>query len=112
MKNTTDIRAALRQMIAVLNSERQALAGYDVDAVMACSIEKQGLCSGLEQHGAVDLDEETISLLESARQINEVNRQIRNLAAANIAARIDAIRGSPALYSVASAQRAGLFPVR
>ena len=103
------MHSSLRQMIAVLNNERQALAALDIDAVMACSIDKQGLCLGLEQLGGDGLDEESISLLESARQINEVNRQIRNLAAANIAARIDAIRGTPALYSVTKKQRAQLF---
>ncbi len=108
MKNMSQLHQSLQRMVSVLNSERQALAALDIDAVMACALDKQGLCVGLEQFGSAELDEESISLLESARQINEVNRRIRNLAAANIAARIDAIRGSPALYSITNAQRARL----
>jgi hypothetical protein len=37
-------------------------------------------------------------LLDAARRLNEVNRQVRNLIAANVAARLDALTGSPALY--------------
>ena len=100
MKHNLETQTALRRMVAVLAAERQALAGLDLEAVMACSLEKQGLCAGLEQVGASELDDECLSLLESAQQMNEVNRQIRNLSAANIASRIEAIRGSAALYSV------------
>ena len=40
------------------------------------------------------LDGETRVLAETARQLNEVNRRVRNLLAANVAARIEAL-GSP-----------------
>ena len=44
------------------------------------------------------IDEECRGLLDAARRLNEVNRQVRNLVAANVAARLDALTGSPALY--------------
>ena len=35
----------------------------------------------------------------AARRLNEVNRQVRNLLAANVAARLDALTRSPGLYT-------------
>ena len=45
------------------------------------------------------LDEECTGLLDAARRMNEVNRQVRNLIAANVSSRLDALTGSPALYN-------------
>ena len=109
MRRISRFHESLREMISILNDEKKAISSLDIDAIMACSVDKQGLCSGLEEFSGTELDEESLSLLETARQINEVNRQIRNLAAANISARIDALRGSPALYSIASSSRARIF---
>ena len=92
------LHAPLRQMIAVLEIERQALAGLDLDGVLAAAADKHTLCERIEQGGA-DLDEECVGLLESARRLNEINRQVRNLIAANVAARLDVLVGAPALYS-------------
>ena len=39
------------------------------------------------------IDGETRTLAETARQLNEVNRRVRNLLAANVAARIEALGG-------------------
>jgi hypothetical protein len=39
------------------------------------------------------LDNETRGLAETARQLNDVNRRVRNLLAANVAARIEALGG-------------------
>jgi hypothetical protein len=96
------MRENLRQMIAVLQAERQALAGLDLDAIMGCANDKVALCGTLdalgpfaEEHSA---DEECRGLLDAARRMNEVNRQVRNLIAANVSARLDALTGSPALY--------------
>ena len=91
------LRGSLRQMIAVLEIERQALAGLDLEAVLAAATDKYALCERIEQDG-MELDEECVALLESAQRLNEINRQVRNLIAANVAARLDALAGAPALY--------------
>ena len=102
MSASNDMRGQLRQMIAVLQAERQALAGLDLDAILGAAQDKVMLCGTLDlctpfaQAGLVD--EECCGLLDAARRLNEVNRQVRNLIAANIAARLDALTGSPALY--------------
>ena len=110
MSGTTAMRENLRQMIAVLQAERQALAGLDLDAIMGCAQDKVALCGTLDDCGpfvdASQIDEECRGLLDAARRLNEVNRQVRNLIAANVAARLDALTGSPALYSAPGNARA------
>ncbi len=102
MSDMTDLRGQLRQMVAVLQAERQALAGLDLDAVLIAAQDKTTLCGTLDkftpfaQPGAIDA--ECRGLLDAARRLNEVNRQVRNLIAANVAARLDALTGAPALY--------------
>ena len=92
------LRDTLRQMVAVLQSERQALAGLDVDGIMGCAHDKQALCNRLDVSDTGLVDQECRGLLDAARRLNEVNRQVRNLIAANIATRLEAIAGGPALY--------------
>ena len=103
------MRENLRQMIAVLQAERQALAGLDLDAIMGCAHDKHALCGTLDQSAHLiegdSIDEECRGLLDAARRLNEVNRQVRNLIAANVAARLDALTGSPALYHAGAASR-------
>lgn len=98
MTRTQPLRDQLRQMVAVLQDERQALAGLDLDGIVGAASGKEALCGTLEQADPSQVDEECLGLLEAARRLNEVNRQVRNLIAANVAARLDAITGSPALY--------------
>lgn len=86
--------AGLRQMIAVLERERQALAALDADGLIGAARDKETLCDELAAIGPQMLDGETRSLAETARQLNEVNRRVRNLLAANVAARIDALGGA------------------
>lgn len=92
------LRDQLRQMVAVLQDERQALAGLDLDGIMGAAVGKESLCGVLEEADPSQVDEECRGLLDAARRLNEVNRQVRNLIAANVAARLDAITGSPAVY--------------
>ncbi len=94
----SELRDTLGQMIAVLQAERQALAGLDLDAIMGASHDKTALCGTLDTSGALEIDAECRGLLDAARRLNEVNRQIRNLIAANVAARLDVLTGAPALY--------------
>lgn len=97
------MEAPLRQMIAVLESERQALAGLDIDALLAVSHEKLNLCDTIEAATPATLDDVTRDLAETARRMNEVNRRVRNLLAANVAARIDALSGGAMTYRMAQA---------
>lgn len=88
------LAASLRQMIAVLETERQALAALDADALIGSARDKEALCDVLASIGPQALDTETRGLAETARHLNEVNRRVRNLLAANVAARIDALGGA------------------
>lgn len=88
----------LRQMLAVLDTERQALAALDVDALVLSMQGKQALCDALEGNAPAMVDAECRGLVEAARHQNEVNRRLRNLLAANVAARLDALTASPGLY--------------
>jgi hypothetical protein len=44
------------------------------------------------------VDEECRGLLDSARRLNEANRKVRNLIAANVSSRLDALTGNSQLY--------------
>ncbi len=91
---TDTVTGNLRQMIAVLERERQALAALDADGLIGAAQEKESLCDALAAIGPQGLlDGEARSLAETARQLNEVNRRVRNLLAANVAARIEALGG-------------------
>jgi hypothetical protein len=100
MNASSDLRDTLRQMLAVLETERQALAGLDIDAISGCAQDKLALCGRLDIPAEAAIDAECRGLLDAARRLNEVNRQVRNLVAANVAARLDALSGSAALYRV------------
>ena len=92
------LRETLGQMLAVLQAERQALAGLDLDGIVGAASDKTALCGTLDQSGVLELDAECRGMLDAARRLNEVNRQVRNLIAANVAARLDALTGAPSLY--------------
>lgn len=103
----TPLAINLRQMIAVLERERQALAALDADSLIGAAQDKEALCDTLAEISPQGLlDGETRSLAETARQLNEVNRRVRNLLAANVAARIEALGGQRRM------PRASYFPVR
>ncbi|MEO0032280.1 MAG: hypothetical protein RIS94_2038 [Pseudomonadota bacterium] len=106
--HTLHLRDTLRQMLAVLEDERHALAGLDVDAIMGASVSKTTLCGRLEGTATDLVDEECRGLLDAARRLNEANRRVRNLIAANVSARLDAMTGQPAVYRThAAAARIG-----
>ncbi len=95
----------LRQMIAVLQAERQALAAMDLDGLMSSAQDKQSLCHALDGAKPTAVDAECEGLLVTARQLNEVNRRVRNLLAVNVAARLDALTGSTGLYDTRGNRR-------
>lgn len=94
------LRDTLRQMVAVLQTERQSLAGMDLDGIMGTASDKVTLCGQLEQVTAEELDDECRGLLDAAKRLNEVNRQLRNLIAANVSARLEALTGSANAYGM------------
>lgn len=90
-------------MLSVLESERQALAALDLDALVIARQDKLSLCDDLDATTIGTLDNECRQLAEAAREMNEVNRRVRNLLAANVSARIDALAGRPGTYGIAQA---------
>jgi flagellar biosynthesis/type III secretory pathway chaperone len=99
------IASQLRQLIAIMERERQALASLDADDLFEIAREKEGLCEALGAFGSEALDESSRALAETARRLNEVNRRVRNLLAANVAARIEALGGVPRSSSLGLAAR-------
>ncbi|WP_374408644.1 hypothetical protein [Pelagerythrobacter sp.] len=97
---TTDmsLQDALRQLLALLENERQALAGLDLDSIRTCSDDKLGLCEAIERKASGPLDEECRGLLDAVTRLNEINRKIRNLIAANVEARLGSLAGRISLY--------------
>jgi len=101
MNQPIDATGNLRQMIAVLEEERQALASLDTEALICSTRAKEALCDALVPLGAGELSGEARSLAETAQQLNEVNRRVRNLLAANVATRLEALSGNRATYTPA-----------
>ena len=99
----------LRQMLAILEGERAALAGLDLERIITCADGKQRLCNELEAAARQPLDEECEGLLNAVRRLNEVNRKLRNMIADNVQARLGALTGSSFLYS-APAERLEMMP--
>lgn len=93
-----DMRDTLRQMLAVLQQERHALAGMDLDMIVGCATNKASLCGTLADADTALVDEECRGLLDAARRLNESNRKVRNLIAANVSSRLDALTGNSQLY--------------
>jgi hypothetical protein len=100
------LRETLRQMIAVLEAERQALAGLDIDAILGSAHDKQRLCGTLDGGGISEVDDECRGMLDAAKRLNEVNRQVRNLIAANVSSRLEQLTGSAGVYRAAGGPRA------
>lgn len=88
----------LRQMLALLESERQALAGLDLERIITCADGKMRLSSELESVAALELDEECEGLLNAVRRLNDINRKLRNMIADNVQARLGALTGTTWLY--------------
>lgn len=96
-----DVTGSLRQMIAVLEQERQALASLDADALTCSTRAKETLCDALAPVASRELNAEARALAETAQQLNEVNRRVRNLLAANVSARLEALGGPRTTYAPA-----------
>lgn len=88
----------LRQMLALLEGERQAFAALDLERILTCADGKLALCNQIDLRGQGHLDEESRGLLDAVQRLNEINRKTRNLMAANIEARLNALTGGAGLY--------------
>jgi len=84
--------------MVMLESERNALATLDLDRILACAEGKHGLCGVLENVAGQPLDDECRALVDAVQRVNEANRKLRNLIAANAQARLGALTGSVSLY--------------
>ncbi len=106
MTSAVSMRENLRQMFALLEAERQALAAVDLERIVTCADGKLRLCDSIEARGA-EIDEESRGLLDAVMRLNDVNRRMRNLIAANVQSRLDALSGAANLYAAkkASAKR-------
>ena len=102
MAASVSLSEALRQMLALLEGERQALAALDLERIVTCTDGKQQLCGALDGRGA-ELDEECRGLLDAVKRMNEVNRKLRNLLAANVQSRLSALSGTGAIYEASAA---------
>ncbi len=98
MSRPHPLREPLRQLIAVLDKERQAIAGLELDDITIAAQTKLAVCGAIEKISSDDIDDEIQAMILSARDMNETNRQIRNLVANNIDARIKTLTGSSGLY--------------
>ena len=101
-ENAESLRGTLRQMIAALEEERQALATLDADGLFEAARAKDALCDELAPAEIATLDAETRPLVETAQRLNDVNRRVRNLLAANVAARLEALGAPRAAYRAGS----------
>ena len=94
----------LRQMIALLEGERQALAGLDLERILTCADGKMDLCHQIERRATGAIDEESRGLLDAVSRLNAINRKMRNLIAANVDARLNMLTGKAAgVYGAARA---------
>ena len=98
-----DLAGNLRQMIAVLEQERQALAGLDADVLFESAHRKQALCEALAPYRPDALDPHTRDLVTAAKALNDVNRRVRNLLAANVCARLEALGNAAPAYNAGCA---------
>lgn len=98
MTHEITLRDALRQMLALLEAERQALAGFDRDGILNCAREKLALCDIMELQASGPLDDECRGMIDGVARLNEINRKIRNLATANIDARLASLAGRAGIY--------------
>lgn len=101
MSRTTEVLTTLRQMLALLEGERQALAAMDLDRISNCTSGKLHICEKLEAVERADLDEECLGLLDAVKRLNEINRRLRNLIATNVQNRLSALTGSGQAYATA-----------
>ena len=95
-----ELAQTLRQMLAVLQDERRALAGLDLAGIVDCATRKGHLCEVLAKVEASAIDAPVQQLLTSAARLNDGNARLRNLIAGKVSTRLTALTGRSSLYRV------------
>jgi hypothetical protein len=95
-----DLAQAVRQMLAVLQDERRALAGLDLAGIVDCAMRKGHLCEVLADADTAAIDVPLQTLLTSAVRLNDGNARLRNLIAGKVSTRLTALTGRSSLYRV------------
>ncbi|MBU1254530.1 MAG: hypothetical protein KKE69_09070 [Alphaproteobacteria bacterium] len=108
MTPTSSPLATLRQMVALLEGERQALAALDLDAIVQSTAGKLDLCAKLEAVERSQLDEECLGALDAVRRLNEVNRRLRNLIASNVQNRLGTLTQTGDAYTALPRRSGGV----
>ena len=111
MNRIANVKDTLRQMLALLEGERQALAALDLERIVTCADGKTALSECLETIAGSDLDEESMSLLDAAKRLNEINRRLRNLIATNVQSRLEMLGGSYGVYRSPGSGRTGALAI-
>ena len=96
---TAALRRALARMVALLEDERAALAGLQLNQILSCAQNKAALCDALTSCEAALLDEECRALLDTASRLNATNRKMRNLMAFSVQSRLAALGGTGDTYT-------------
>lgn len=107
MSRPQQIKETLRQMLALLEGERQALAALDLERIVTCANGKTDLGARLDRIARSDLDEESIGLIDAAKRLNDINWRLRNLIATNVRSRMDALAGAGGTYRPSATGGAG-----
>lgn len=105
MSNHSRLRENLKAMLALLEGERAALASMDMERILTCADGKLELCNRIEREARVGVDEECHGLLDAAHRLNEINRKLRNLIAANVQSRLGALTGAVGMYGARQPMR-------
>ena len=95
-----DLTHAMRQMLAVLQEERRALAALDLAGIVDCAARKGALCEALAHADARTIDPAVKELVASAARLNDGNARMRNLIAGKVSTRLTALTGRSPLYRV------------
>lgn len=99
------LRENLKSMLALLEGERSALASMDMERILTCADGKLELCNRIEHAAQAGVDEECHGLLDAAHRLNEINRKLRNLIAANVQSRLGALTGAVGMYGARHTMR-------
>jgi hypothetical protein len=108
MTPTSSPLATLRQMVALLEGERQALAALDLDGIVKSTANKLDLCARLEAVERSQLDEECLGALDAVRRLNEINRRLRNLIASNVQNRLGSLTNTGDAYTALPRRSGGV----
>jgi hypothetical protein len=95
-----DVTQTVRQILAVLQDERRALAGLDLAGIVDCATRKGHLCEALAGADTAAIDAALHDLLASAARLNDGNARLRNLIAGKVSTRLTALTGRSSLYRV------------